>query len=128
MYIFSLLGQLTDMVFYHGVNSTVYDENHICIQVTSINLIDNCILPLCEDAIDERYVIVESGQCKVVYLDFEINQNNHRAELHNIKFVTPDGKAVIIDISTFIINLLCADELDERYYRECEDIFYKISS
>ena len=127
MYIFRLLSQLFELVFYHGgVDSTVYDENHICIKYTDIDFIEKTILPLCEDAIDERYVIVEHGQCKVVYLDFQLNPNCHRPELHDIKFVTLDGKTIVIDLSTYILDILGADELDEKYFRECEEIFYKI--
>lgn len=110
MEIFTLLGSVIDGFINEGEMKSK-DNGNVTIVVTNSDIINECILPLCDDDVSNGYW----------YLNFGTNPHSGNGELVSITHIF-SGKETTVNVKKRILDRLSIYGLDELYFKMCNEI------
>lgn len=116
MHIFQVLGWIVDSYLSGKANTLFCDENEIIIGINEKRILDMAVRTL----IDDDCYIGDYRKAKFV---FRKNSQNNRGELCVLIFIDEHGNSISVEVGSTILAILCSEELDEPYYRDCDAIF-----
>lgn len=110
MEIFTLLGSVIDGFINEGEMKSK-DNGNVTIVVTNSDIINECILPLCDDDVSNGYWCLNFGK----------NPHNGNGELVSVTHIF-SGKETTVNVKKRILDRLSIYGLDELYFKMCNEI------